>query len=136
MPTFDGRAPWVPVTTDEYLAFEERRLARAVAETDRGIAKMKARVGQYDESGPRQLYEAMKNTDPAEAEKFWNVNDSVKQLDDLRALRASLSPSQLQAQAREGYISTSPARPVDTLPRLVRWTRRSRGTGPIPTASG
>jgi hypothetical protein len=24
--TFDGRVPWVPVTTEEYLAFEERRL--------------------------------------------------------------------------------------------------------------
>ena len=140
--TFDGRPPWVPVTTEEYLAFEERRLIRAVAETDRNIADANAKVGHYDDSGPRQVYEAMKKTDPAEAEKFWAmiqglkaqaakdaaaaatappiVNAFVKQLDDLRALRSSLTPAQLQAQAREGHTSTSPIRPVDTLPRLVK----------------
>ena len=48
------------------------------------------------------------------------VNASVKQLDDLRALRASLTPVQLQEQAREGHTSKSPIRPVDTLPRLVK----------------
>ena len=52
--TFDGRVPWVPLTTEEYLAFEERRLIRAVAETDRDIAEANAKVGQYDDSGPRQ----------------------------------------------------------------------------------
>jgi hypothetical protein len=140
--TFDGRKPWVPVTMDEYLAFEERRLTQAVAETDRNIADARARTGQYDDSGPRQVYEAMKKTNPAEAEKFWAMiqglkaqaakdaaavaatppvtNAYVKQLEDLRALRASLSPAQLQAQARDGYNSKSPLRPVDTLPRLVK----------------
>jgi hypothetical protein len=84
----------------------------------------------------------MKKTDPVEAEKFWAmiqtmkaqaardaaaaakappiVNGSVKELEDLRALRASLTPAQLQAQAREGYTSKTPRRPVDTLPRLVK----------------
>jgi len=140
--TFDGRLPWVPVTTEEYLAFEERRLTREVAETDRNIAGAKAKVGRYDDSGPREVYEAMKKTDPAEAEKFWAmiqnvkaqatqdaaaaatappvVNAWVKQLDDLRALRASLSPAELQSQAREGDTSKSPIRPVNTLPRLVK----------------
>jgi hypothetical protein len=140
--TFDGRVPWIPVTTAEYLAFEERRLMREVAEADRNIADTHARVGQYDDSGPRQVYEAMKKTDPVEAEKFWTmiqgvkaqaardaaaaatappiVNAWVKQLDDLRALRASLTPAQLRAQAREGHNSKSPIRPVDTLPRLVK----------------
>jgi hypothetical protein len=140
--TFDGRVPWVPVTTEEYLAFEERRLTRAVAETDRSIAQANANAGQYDDSGPRQVYEAMKKTNPAEAETFWTmiqgvkaqaakdaaaaaaappiVNAYVKQLDDLRALRASLTPAQLHAQAREGQTSKSPNRPVDTLPRLVK----------------
>lgn len=140
--TFDGRAPWVPVTTAEYLAFEERRLVRAVAETDRNIAAANAKAGQYDDSGPRQVYEAMKKTNPAEAEKFWAtiqgvkaqasqsaaaaatappiVSAYVKQLDELRALRASLTQAQLQAQAREGHTSKSPIRPVDTLPRLVK----------------
>ena len=77
----------------------------------------------------------MKKTDPAEAEKLWAmiqdvkaqaakdaaaaatappiVNAWVKQLDDLRALRASLTPAQLQAQAREGYTSKTPVRPVE-----------------------
>ena len=140
--TFDGRLPWVPVTTGEYLDFEERRLTKAVADTDRTIAESKARTGQYDDSGPRQVYEAMKKTDPAEAEKFWAmiltvkaqaekdkaaaakappiVNAYVRQLEDLRALRASLTPADLQAQAREGYNSKTPIRPVDTLPRLVK----------------
>jgi hypothetical protein len=140
--TFDGRAPWVPVTTAEYLAFEERRLTKAVAEGDRNIAEAHAKAGQYDDSGPRQVYEAMKKTDPAEAEKFWTmiqgvkaqaakdaaaaatappiVNAYVQQLDDLRALRASLTPVQLQLQAREGHTSKSPIRPVETLPRLVK----------------
>jgi hypothetical protein len=44
----------------------------------------------------------------------------VQQLDDLRALRWSLTPAQLQAQAREGYTSKAPLRPVDTLPLLVK----------------
>lgn len=140
--TFDGRAPWVPLTTGEYLDFEERRLAREVAEADRNIAEARAKAGQYDDSGPRQVYEAMQKTDPAEAEKFWAmiqgvkaqaardaaaaatappmVNAWVKQLDDLRALRASLTPAQLRAQAREGHTSKTPLRPVDTLPRLVK----------------
>ena len=140
--TFDGRLPWVPLSTDEYLAFEERRLTKAVAEGDKNIAEVKARTGQYDESGPRQVYEAMKKTDPVEAEKFWAmiqsmkaqaakdaaalakappmVNAWVKQLEDLRALRASLTPAQLQAQAREGYNSKTPVRPVATLPLLVK----------------
>jgi hypothetical protein len=140
--TFDGRKPWVPVTMEEYLAFEERRLTRAVAETDRNIADVRARTGQYDDSGPREVYEAMKKTNPAEAEKFWAMiqevkaqaakdaaavaaappitNAYVKQLEELRALRASLTPAQLRAQAREGYNSKTTLRPVDTLPRLVK----------------
>ena len=138
--TFDGRLPWVPVTTEEYLAFEERRLTKEVAEVDRNIAETNAKAGKYDESGPRQVYETMKKTDPAEAEKFWAmiqglkaqaakdaaakrppiVNPQVKQLEELRALRASLTPAQLLAQAREGYTSKAPIRPVETLPRLVK----------------
>lgn len=140
--TFDGRLPWVPLTTDEYLAFEDRRLTRLVAEGDRNIADAKSKAGQYDESGPRQVYEEMKKTDPAGAEKFWAmiqdvkaqaaksaaaaakappiVNAAVKELEDLRVLRASLTPAQLQAQAREGYNSKTPRRPVDALPRLVK----------------
>jgi hypothetical protein len=84
----------------------------------------------------------MKKTDPAGAEKFWAmiqevkaqaakdaaaaakapavVNPYVKQLDDLRALRASLTPAQRQAQAREGYYSKTPRRPFDQLPLLVK----------------
>lgn len=153
--TFDGRTPWIPVTTAEYLAFEERRLVRAVAETDRDIADAGARAGQYDDSGPRKVYEEMKKTNPAEAEKFWAmiqevkaqaardaaaaasappiVNAYAKQLDDLRALRASLTAAQLQAQAREGYTSKTPLRPLEALPRLVKldpafpWDRSNPG---------
>ena len=140
--TFDGRVPWVPVTTEEYLDFEERRLKRVIAETDNNITQAKDRAGQYDDSGPRQVYEAMKKTDPVEAEKFWAmiqevkvqaakdaaaaakappvINPYLKELDDLRVLRASLTPAQLQAQAREGYNSRTPRRPVDKLPLLVK----------------
>nr|AGD93286.1 hypothetical protein orf508 [uncultured bacterium]AGD93327.1 hypothetical protein orf508 [uncultured bacterium] len=140
--TFDGRLPWVPVTTAEYLAFEERRLTRAIAEVERNTAETNAKTGKYDDSGPRQIYETMKKTDPAEAEKFWAmiqgvkaqaakdaaaaakappvVNPYVTQLEDLRVLRASLTPAQLQAQAREGYTSKAPVRPAGTLPRLVK----------------
>lgn len=140
--TFDGRAPWVPITTAEYLAFEERRLSKAVAEADRNIAEATAKAGQYDDSGPRQVYEAMKKTNPAEAEKFWATiqgvkaqaaqtavaagaappvtNAYVQQLEDLRALRASLTPDELQSQARAGHTSRSPMRPVESLPRLVK----------------
>ena len=141
--TFDGRLPVgarsAPTNTSP------SRIAvspRSVAEGDKNIADAKARAGQYDESGPRQVYEAMKKTDPVEAEKFWAmiqnvkaqaakdaaaaakappiVNGFVKDLEDLRALRASLTPAQFQAQAREGYNSKTPRRPVDTLPRLVK----------------
>jgi hypothetical protein len=153
--TFDGRLPWVPFTTDEYLAFEERRLTRLVAEGDRNIAEANAKVGKYDESGPRKVYEEMKKTDPAGAEKFWAmiegikaqaakdaaaaakappiVNSWVKSLEDLRALRASLTPAQLQAQARDGYNSKTPNRPIASLPLLVKmdpafpWDRANPG---------
>ena len=140
--TFDGRLPWVQVTTEEYLDFEERRLRKVIAETDHNIAQAKDRAGQYDDSGPRQVYDAMKKTDPAGAEKFWAmiqevkaqaardaaaaakappvVNPYLKELDDLRVLRASLTPAQLQAQAREGYNSRTPRRPFDKLPLLVK----------------
>jgi hypothetical protein len=140
--SFDGRTPWVPVSTEEYLAFEERRLTREAAEADQNIAEAHAKAGQYDDSGPRQVYEAMKKTDPAEAEKFWAMIQEVKaqaakdaaaaaaappidnafarQLEELRVLRASLTPTQLGSQAREGHDSTSPVRPVQTLPRLVK----------------
>ena len=99
----------------------------------------------------------MKKTDPAGAEKFWAmiqglkaqaakdaaavakappiVNPYVEQLDDLRALRASLAPAQLQAQAREGYTSKTPIQPVDRLPLLVTMDPAFRGTARTPTAS-
>jgi hypothetical protein len=140
--TFDGRVPWVPLSTEEYLDFEERRLSRDVAEIDQNIAETNAKVGKYDDTGPLEVYEAMKKTNPEEAEKLLAViqaakaqaardaaaaatappivNAAVQDLEALRALRASLTPAQLRSQAREGYNSKTPRRPVEALPRLVK----------------
>ena len=137
--TFDGRLPWVPVTTAEYLASEERRLVTLQAEADRNIADASARAGQFDEKALQDIYESMKKTNPAEAEKFRAMMDEVKrqsqkaaenappitnaytkQLADLRALRASLTSAQLQEQARDGYNAITPLAPIDRLPKLVK----------------
>jgi len=137
--TFDGRLPWVPVTMAEYLAFEERRLVEAEAETSRDIARAQAGAGRLDDAALRKAYEAMKQTNPAEAEQFLKMMEDVRQqaaraaaaappvanpqtaaLADLRALRRSLTAEQLQAQAREGYTSPTPRAPIERLPKLVK----------------
>jgi hypothetical protein len=115
--TFDGRKPWVPVTMDEYLVFEERRLARAVAETDRNIADATARTGQYDDSGPRQVYEAMKRTNPAEAEKFWAM------IQGLKAQAARDAAAVAAAPAHAGFLGGSDARII------AAWRAARRGRG-------
>jgi hypothetical protein len=137
--TFDGRVPWVPVTMAEYLAFEERRLIEAEAEVDANVAAAEAGAGTFDEAALGEVYEEMKKVDPAQAEQFRAMMAEVKQevaravaaappvvnaytnaLADLRALRSSLSPSELEEQAREGYTSLAPLVPFDRMPRLVK----------------
>ena len=48
------------------------------------------------------------------------VNENTGILAELRALRSSLSPDELEGQAREGYISRTPPARIETLPRLVK----------------
>ena len=117
--TFDGRLPWVPLTMGEYLAFEERRMVKQYEEAEQNIASSRARAGQFDEKALRETYDAMKAVNPAEAEKFLAMMAEVKKnvaraaaeappvtngfarpLAEVRALRSSLSPTQLQQQAR------------------------------------
>ena len=136
--TFDGRLPWVPLTMGEYLAFEERRMVKEYEEAERNIAASSKPV-QLDENELRKAYEAMKAVNPAEAEKFLAMmaevrksaarasaeakpvtNGFARPLQEVRALRASLSPAELQQQAREGYTSRTPLAPIEKLPRLVK----------------
>ena len=136
--TFDGRLPWVPLTMAEYLAFEERRMTKQFEEVEQNIASSRAAAGKFDEKALRETYEAMKAANPAEAEKFLAMMAEVRKnvakaaaeappmnngfaqpLAELRALRASLSPVQLQQQAREGYTSRTPVAPIEKLKPLV-----------------
>lgn len=137
--TFDGRIPWIPVTMSEYLDFEERRLVALEAESASNIAEVQANTSVFDEDAVRETFEAMRAVDPAQAEEFRTMMEEVRkqtaaaaaeaptitnaytpQLADLRAFRASLTPSQLEEQAREGRTSATPLAPVDKLVKLVK----------------
>src|SRR6185436_10616329 len=81
-----------------------------------------------DADGIRDTYDSVRQIDPAEAEKFRTmmedsrrrvesaarVNEPTGALAELRALRSSLSPDQLEGQAREGYISRTPPARIET----------------------
>ena len=116
--------------------WEERRLKRVIAETDNNITQAKDRSG----SGPR--YRAAPGLRDNEEDRPCRGGEvlgddpgsqgaggegcccrgesasrhqplSEESWTTLRVLRASLTPAQLQAQAREGYNSKTPRRPID-----------------------
>lgn len=132
--TSDGRVPWVPVTMAEYLDFEERRLVQAEAEKRAENEEAWSTAELLDADGIRDTYDGVWRIDPDEAEKFRTmmaetrrqvesaalVNENTATLAELRALRSSLSPDELEGQAREGYISRTPPARIETLPRLVK----------------
>ena len=104
-------------------------MTKEYEEAERNIARSSKPV-QLDENELRKAYEAMKAVNPAEAEKFLAMmaevrksaarasaeakpvtNGFARPLQDVRALRASLTPAELQQQAREGYTSWDRANP-------------------------
>jgi len=110
------REPWLPLTVAEYLDFVERRLQRQAAEAEANLA---AARGGIDPAEVQRAYEGMKKIDPKAAEAFRTdmekrmaatpparaaVRESWehKQLAELRALRAQLTPAQSAAPAYMG----------------------------------
>ncbi|HPU53395.1 MAG TPA: hypothetical protein PK359_17675 [Burkholderiaceae bacterium] len=147
--TRDGRMPWVPVTTAEYLDFTERDLTRqnAAAQATQQAAR-KADEPGADEAMLQRIAEGLRKVDPAQADKLMAdirsqhararaqaeataarrrnnpaLDDSPFQtmLQRVRAYRAGLTPTQLAAQARLGMNGLHPADiPPERYPLLAR----------------
>lgn len=147
--TRNGRLPWVPVTTAEYLDFTERDLQRRLEEArvDEAAAHAAAAPDAQDAMLAR-VAEGLRRTDPANAERLIaeiraqnaqaRAGDAAAQakrrsrpgvdeapletmLRRVRAWRAGLSAAQLAAPARLGVNGLHPADvPVERHPRLAK----------------
>lgn len=145
--TPDGRRPWVPVTTDEYLDFTERDLMRRHAEAQAAVAAQQAAMAPAArEAQIQRVVEGMRRVDPAQAARLeqelraslaaevraieaaaarrraQGQDDPVgRQLDRLRAYRARLGAAELAAQARLGLNGLhDEVQPAERYPALVR----------------
>lgn len=116
-----GRRPaWIPVTTDEWLAYRDRRAAARVGELTRDMATQQASVEQYRADMERQIQQApdaatkaklrtameeqtaalRSATAGALTELTRLAGEADRALQAVRDERARLSASQLAAQAR------------------------------------
>lgn len=150
----NGQVPWMPVSMDEYLQFQERELLRAA---DAAAKVNRATQRQDDAAVDKQLlavYENMKKFDPAAAEKMLadaraqlrtalpaarrnaesGTQISEDRLTALRTFRASLRPDQLRGQARQGWYQRLSEEELLRLPLLVKvnpaWSKADGETGP------
>lgn len=148
----NGQVPWIPVSMDEYLQFQERELQRAADEA----AKVGRSVDQQDDASVdrqlRTVYENMKKFDPAAAEKMLadaraqlrgalsaarrNVESgnriSSERLAALRAFRATLRPDELRGQARQGWTESMSQEARQRLPLLVKLNPAWAGNSSVP----
>ena len=135
--TRDGRLPWVPVSTAEYIDFTLRDLGRKAEEERASRAALPATPQareEADEAQLRKVVEAMRKVDPAGAERMavelraqqaaarahaeaMAKRRAARGLDDnplqtmitrVQAWRDSLTPQQLAAQARLGLNGLHP----------------------------
>jgi hypothetical protein len=147
--TRDGRMPWVPVTTAEYLDFTERDLTRQQAETQASQqAARKAAEPAAEEATLQRIADGLRKVDPAQADKLMAeireqhararahvettaarrrnnpaLDDSPWQtmLQRVRAFRAGLTAQQLAAQARLGLNGLHPPEvPLERFAPLVK----------------
>ena len=147
--TRNGRLPWVPVTTAEYLDFTERDLTRQQDEAHASQqAARKASEPEAEEATLQRIADGLRKVDPAQAEKLIAeiraqhararahaeataarrrnnpaLDDSPWQtmLQRVRAFRAGLAPAQLAAQARLGLNGLQPTQgPPERYPLLVK----------------
>lgn len=144
--TSDGRLPWEPVTVAEYLDWQAREIKRRKSD----VAEAAAEAPAIDGAAWREGYEALKAADPAAAEELRKTMEALERdlpkmqsehaalaaqastgvdadLARLRAYRASLSPTQLAAQARLGAGEYHLARGDETLIRPL--VKASTGFG-------
>ncbi|MFO1252047.1 MAG: hypothetical protein U1E77_13170, partial [Inhella sp.] len=133
----DGRLPWVPLSTAEYLDARERALRAQQQEAQAAQqAAQKAAAPAEQEAMLQRMAEGLRRTNPAQAEQLIaeiraqqaqaqaalaaaedkrrrnpaiDADPLGTMLAKLRAFRASLTPSQLAAQAREGWDGLQPA---------------------------
>ncbi len=132
--TSNGRLPWVPVTTGEYLDFTERDLSRQLEEARRVRAQaLQAAQPAEQEAMLARVAEGLRKVDPAQAENMMaeirantarahaaaaargrsagGTEGELPQeamLRRLRAWRAGLPPQALTAQARLGLNGLQP----------------------------
>lgn len=145
--TPDGRRPWVPVTTADYLDFTERDLMRRHAEAQAAAAAQQAAMAPAArEAQIQRVVEGMRRVDPAQAARLeqelrtslaaevraieaaaarrraQGQDDPVgRQLEQLRTHRSRLTPAELAAQARLGLNGLQdPVQPLERYPALVR----------------
>ena len=95
-----------------------------MAEGDKNIAEANARVGRYDESGPRKVYEEMKKTDPAGAEKFWAMIEGIKAQAAKDAAAAAKAPPIVNSWVKQLEDLTRPARVAHAGPVAGAGARR------------
>ncbi|MBV8034352.1 hypothetical protein [Roseateles sp.] len=146
--TADGRLPWVPVTTADYLDFTERDLMRRHVEARAALASQQvAMAPAAREADIQRVVEGMRRVDPAQALRLEQElraslaaearaiesaaarrgsrgldDDPIgRQLDKLRAYRKRLGAAALAAQARLGLNGLrDDAHPAERYPALVR----------------
>lgn len=147
--TSNGREPWVPVTTAEYIDFTLRDLARQQAEASKSAAAARqAAQPDAQEAMLQRVAEGLRRTDPANAERLIaeiraqtaaaNAGNAAAEarrrarpgVDEapletmarrVRAWRDGLTPAQLAAPARLGANGLQPIDgPIERLPKLVK----------------
>jgi hypothetical protein len=150
--TRGGRLPWMPVTTAEYLDFTLRDLQRRTQDEAQARGSLLAAGDTaareaWEEAQVRKVTDAMRNVDPAGAEKMgaelraqfreareaelrsarrkaaagFDANPVQTMIRRVQAWRASLSPQQLAAPALLGLNGLHDSNvPLDRYPRLVK----------------
>ena len=119
--TRNGRLPWVPVTTAEYLDFTERDLQRKLdeARTNEANARAAASPAAQQEMLER-VAEGLRRTDPANAERL---------IAEIRAQHAQASAGAAAAEARRRSRAGVVESPGETMLRRVRVWRAGLGAG-------
>lgn len=147
--TSNGRLPWVPVTTAEYLDFMQRHLERRRAEARSAeAAAQRAAEPDAQEAMLQRVAEGLRRTDPANAERLIaeiraqhaasvaaakaadakrraragvDASPMDSMLARLHAFRAGLTPAQLASQARLGVDGLQPVEgAIERYPLLVK----------------
>lgn len=117
--TRNGRLPWVPVTTAEYLDFTERDLQRKLDEARSHEASARAAASPAAQQEMlERVAEGLRRTDPANAERL---------IAEIRAQQAQASAGAAAAEARRRSRAGADEAPGEAMLRRVRVWRAGLG---------